>query len=151
MKRIIFVYFLFFLGCSPFEFSRLLGAGTKVFKEQGKVYSKTFDKDFFSCYKQITRGLKEMNASAYRGSRKQGFLVVNGFNQAFIQCDRATEVAIFFIESDKLKTKVEVVSFNYSLAEFVASKLFGSLEGEEQTQSTEGEIKKGAGFERKVD
>ncbi len=151
MKRIIFVFLLFSLGCSPFELTRLLGAGTKVFKNQGKVYSKTFDKDFFSCYRQITQGLKEMSVFPYRGSQKQGFLVANCFNKAFAQCDSATEVAIFFTELDKLKTKVEVSSLNYSLAEFVASKLFGGPEEEKQMQSAEEEIKKGVSLERKVD
>ena len=128
VKRIIVVFLLFFLGCSPLEISRLLGAGTRPFKEQGKVYAKIFDSDFFSCYEQITRDLKEMQTSFYRGSREQSFIVVTHFNGVFAQCSEATEVAIFFTEVDKVKTKVEVTSLNYSLAEFVASKLFDDLE-----------------------
>ena len=139
------------MGCSPFEFGRLLGTGTKVFKTRGKIYNKTFDKDFFSFYRKITQELKEMGVSSYRGSQKENFLVVNQFNKAFAQCDNATEVAIFFTELDMLKTKVEVSSLNYSLAEFVASKLFSNSEREKQIQGVEEEIEGEASFERKVD
>lgn len=142
MKRIIGICFIFFLGCSPFELSRLLGAGTKVFRTQGKIYSKIFNEDFFSCYEQITQKLNSMGATSYRGSQKQSFLIVNQFNNVFAQCDGATEVAIFFTEIGKFKTKVEVSSLNYSLAEFVASKLFNNLE-----KKIEEEI----GFERELD
>ena len=151
MKRIIVIFLLFFLGCSPLEISRLLGAGTRPFKEQGKVYTKIFDIDFFSCYEQLTRDLKEMQTSFCRGGRKQGFIVATHFNGVFAQCSEATEVAIFFTplektvredsltgftELDKVNTKVEVTSLNYALAEFVALKLFNDLE-EKKTADTE--------------
>ena len=124
MKRIILVFLLFSLGCSPLELSRLVGVGTRCFREQGKVYSKVFDTDFFSCYAQITQRLKEMGASPYRGSRKKGFLVAANFTKVFPQCSESTEVAIFFTELESLKTQVEVASLNYSLAEFIALELF---------------------------
>ena len=128
MKKIFLIFLLFFVGCSPLEFSRLLGAGTKRFREQGKIYTKIFDIDFFSCYAQITRKLKEMQVSSYRGSQKEGFLVATGFNGVFPQCRESTEVAIFFTELDNFKTKVEVISFNYSLAEVAASEVFSRSE-----------------------
>lgn len=128
MKRIILVFLLFSLSCSPLELSRLFGAGTRCFREQGKVYNKVFDRDFFSCYAQIVQKLKEMQVSFYRGGRKEGFLVTTGFNKVFPQCNESTEVAIFFTEPESLKTRVEIASLNYSLAEFAASKIFNCLE-----------------------
>jgi len=131
MKRLIFIFLLFSLGCSPLELSRLFGAGTRRFREQGKVYSKTFGKDFFSCYSQITQKLNKMEVSFYRGGREEGFLVIIGFNGIFPQCAESTEVAIFFTELESRKTRVEVASLNYSLAEFAASKIFNCFEDEE--------------------
>jgi len=128
MKKIFFIFLLFFVGCSPFEISRLFGVGTRCFREQGKIYNKVFDRDFFSCYAQTIQKLKEMQVSFSRGGRKKGFLVTTGFNQVFPQCNESTEVAIFFTELESLKTRVEIVSLNYSLAEFAASEIFNSLE-----------------------
>lgn len=128
MRKIILACLIFFIGCSPLEFSRLLGAGTRVFREKGKVCGKDFDWDYFSCYAKITRKLEEMEVCFYRGSRQEGFLVLAGFDEVFAQCNRSTEVAIFFTDLDGYKTRVEIASLNYALAEFVASEIFGCLE-----------------------
>ena len=128
VKKIFLIFLLFFIGCSPLELSRLFGAGTRCFREQGKIYSKVFDTDFFSCYAQVTQKLEEMQVFPYRGGRKEGFLVVAGFNKIFPQCSKSTEVAIFFTELENFKTQVEVASLNYSLAEFAASKIFNRSE-----------------------
>jgi len=148
MKRIILVFLLFSLGCSPLEVSRLLGVGTGRFRKHGKIYSKVFDMDFFSCYAKITQGVKGMEASFYRGGRKEGFLVTIGFNKVFPQCSESTEVAIFFTEIESLKTRVEVASFNYSLAEFAASKIFNCLE-DKKIEDIKPE--EGVSLEQKVD
>lgn len=128
VKKIFLIFLLFFVSCSPLELSRLFGAGTRCFREQGKVYSRVFDMDFFSCYAQITQKLKEMRVSFRRGGRKEGFLVTAGFNKVFPQCNESTEVAIFFTEPGNFKTRVEVTSLNYALAEFAASKIFSYSE-----------------------
>jgi len=33
----IFIFLLCFIGCSPLEFSRLIGVGTERFREAGKI------------------------------------------------------------------------------------------------------------------
>ena len=131
MKKIFLIFLLFFVSCAPLEISRLLGVGTRPFREQGKVYSKVFDMDYFSCYGQITQKLKKMGVSFYREGKKEGFLITTGFNNIFPQCNESTEVAIFFIELENLKTRVEVASLNYSLAEVAASKIFDDSKDEE--------------------
>jgi len=131
MKIILLIFLLFCISCAPLEVSRLLGVGTRPFKEQGKVYSKVFDKDFFSCYAHITKRLKKMGVSFYRGRKKKNFLITTGFNSIFSQCSESTEVAIFFTEIENLKTRVEVASLNYSLSEFAASKIFDDSKDEE--------------------
>ncbi len=128
MKKIFLIFLLFFLSCSPLELSRLFGAGLRRFREGGKVYTKAFDMDLASGYGRITQELKEMEASFYRGSQEEGFLVVTHFIKVFPQCNESTEVAIFFTELESFKTQVEVASLNYSLAEFAASKIFNCLE-----------------------
>jgi hypothetical protein len=129
MLRIyILILVLFFAGCSPLEIGNVFGIGTKAFREKGKIYTKTFEKDIFSCYTQTRKFLEHIGASFYRGSRKKNFMVMTHFNGIFLQCNESTEVAIFFKEIDKFKTNVEVSSLNYSLSEFVSAKLFKELE-----------------------
>lgn len=128
MKRMILIFIFFIVGCSPLEFSRLLGAGTKRFREQGKIYSKAFDMNLPSCYEQITQELNKMEVSFSRGGQKEGFLITNNFTKVFPQCNTSTEVAIFFTELSKSKVQVEVSSLNYSLSEFIAIELFKAVE-----------------------
>lgn len=124
MKRLFFILMVFFVGCAPLEWARLFGMGVRRFRRQGKTYSKVYQQDFFSTYEEVTKGLKELKASFYRGTRKEGFLIAINFAGVFAQCNDSTEVAVFFTEMDKLKTRVEISSLNYSLAEFVASEIF---------------------------
>jgi hypothetical protein len=131
MKRLILVFILFLLSCAPAEFARLMGVGLKPFKEQGKVYSKDIDKNKSYCYQRVKDLTKGMQAQVYRRSKSEDFIVAIGFNAAFKQCNSSTEVAIFFTELDSGQTKVEVASLNYSLAEFIAPKLFEGIEKEE--------------------
>ena len=109
-----------------------MGAGTERFKEAGKTYTKVCDLDLFSCYRRISLELKDMGVSFYRGSKREDFIIIYNFTKVFLQCSASTEVAIFFTESEKIKTKVEVASLNYPLAEFVSLKIFECLENEEK-------------------
>jgi len=132
MKKILFIFLVFLVGCSPLEFVRLIGAGTERFREAGKTYTKEVDLDLPSCYKRISLELRDIGVSFYRGSQEEGFIVVNNFVKIFPQCSESTEVAIFFTELDSSKVKVEVISLNYSLAEAVSLKIFDCLEGREK-------------------
>ena len=133
MKRIVLVFLFFIVSCSPLELSRLFGAGTRRFREQGKIYSKTFDMNLPSCYEQITRELRKMEVSFSRGGQKEGFLITNNFTKVFPQCNTSTAVAIFFTELSKSKVQVEVSSLNYSLAEFIATEFFKAVANEKDT------------------
>ena len=135
MKKIFFIFLLFFVGCSPLEISRLFGAGLRPFRERGKIYTKAFDEDLSSCYGRIAQKLREMEASFYRGSQEEGFLVVTNFVKVFPQCNTSTEVAIFFTELENFKTRVEVASLNYLLAEFIASEFFYNSEEEKGVEN----------------
>ena len=132
MKKILFIFLLCFIGCSPLEFTRLIGAGTERFREAGKIYTKEFDVDLSSCYKRISLELRDIGVSFYRGSQEEGFVVVNNFVKIFPQCNESTEVAIFFTELSSSKVQVEVISLNYSLAEAASLKIFDCLEGREK-------------------
>jgi len=129
VKKPVLIFLLFLIGCSPFEFARLLGTGTKIFREKGKVYSKAFNKDFFSSYDEVINILRELGTHFYRGERRKGFIVVTHFNESYRFCTEATEVAVFFKEVEKTKTLIEVVSLNYSLAEYASEQIFNGLEG----------------------
>ena len=129
MKKFILIVLLFFVGCSPFEFARLIGTGTKIFREKGKVYDKTFNKNFFSSYDETVLILRKLGTHFYRGERKKGFIVVTHFNESYRFCTESTEVAVFFKEIGKTKTLIEVASLNYSLAEYASEQIFNGLEG----------------------
>lgn len=122
------VGFSFFcLACSPLEVVRLFGIGTKPFYRQGKVYTKTIDKDFFSSYDQVVKFFGQIQASYYRGSRREGFIVFTNLHVIFPQANQSTELAVFLQELETKKTKVEVSSLNHSLVTFVAEELFKKL------------------------
>ena len=124
IKKIsLFLLLLILIGCSPLEIARVMGVGTKPFRAEGEIYSKTFDKDYFTCYENIYSGLKGLGAHFYRGSRKQGFIVATHFNSVFAQSSESTEVAVFFQEISSTKTRVEISSLNHELSQFLAVKL----------------------------
>ena len=132
MKKIFFIFLLCFMGCSPLEFSRLIGVGTERFREAGKIYTKDFNLDLASCYRRICLELRDMEASFYRGSQEEGFVVVTNFGKVLPQCSSSTEIAIFFTELGSYKVRVEVISLNYAVAEAVSLKIFDCLEGREK-------------------
>lgn len=135
MKRASLIFLLIFISCSPLELSRLFGVGLKPFREKGKIYAQTFDTDLPFCYAEIIQKLKAMEVSSYRGSQREGFLVIKNFVKIFPQCSASTEVAIFFTQLESFKTQVEIASLNYSLAEFIASELFNDLEKEKDIEN----------------
>ena len=128
MRKIIFLIIFFCIGCSPLEISRLIGVGTKPFREQGKVYTKIVDKEHLAIYDDVIRLLIQLNASIYRTDKKKSFIVAINFNDSFKQSSGSTEVAIFFNTIDGNKTQIEVSSLNHLLAEFVSMKLFAELD-----------------------
>lgn len=128
MKLIfIFVSCFLFLACSPLEVVRLFGAGTKPFKERGKVYTKVVNQDFVSAYDEVIKLFGQLKANFYRGSRREGFVVFTNLKVSFPQASESTELAVFLREAGPEKTRIEVSSLNYSLSEFVAKELFEKL------------------------
>ena len=123
----IFIFSFFCLACSPFEVVRLFGAGTRPFKEKGKIYTKTINKSFFESYDSVVDSFGQMQANFYRGSRRDGFIIFTNFNLSFPQANESTEVAVFLRELGPENTQIEVSSLNHSLSEFVAKELFARL------------------------
>jgi len=120
----LFLGIIILSSCSPLEVARLLGVGTKPFKTQGKTYNIVLGRDYFSAYDQIKESLNALKAKHYRGNRKKGFIIAINFQNAYKECSNSTEVAIFFEEVSLKETKIEVVSLNHGLGEFVATELF---------------------------
>ncbi len=129
-SKVVGLFLLAIVGCSPLETARIMGLGTKPFKEQGKLYTKVINCDFFSCYEIIYQQFQEIGAHYYRGNRQKSFLVFTNLNSAFKQCSESTEVAVFFKDLAPLKTEVQISSLNYSLAEFVAEKIFQAIKND---------------------
>ena len=136
-SQLFFLFLILIIGCSGVEISRIVGVGVRPFKEQDKIYTQTFDKNFFSCYNKTLRILKKMEAKIHRGSRKKNFIIAANFSAPHSQWSQSTEVAIFFKDLEPRKTQVEVSSLNSSLAEFIAGKLFEDLNKGEVTQPEE--------------
>lgn len=126
---VVFFAISLILGCSPQETARVLGFGVGRFKSRGKTYTQVIDKDFFSTYNKTLDILSAMEAVSYRKNRKRGFIVASNFSKSYGgRCIPSTEVAIFFSEVDYDRTKVEVASLNFSLADFVAQHIFSQLQ-----------------------
>lgn len=123
----IFIIPLLLTSCSPLETARLAGMSLKTFKTKGKVSSQTFEKDKATCYKQAEKIIKDLEAILYRGSLKKEFIVSMGYNQIFPAASYSTEVALFFQEIDKNKTKIQISSLNHNLSEFISEKIFNEL------------------------
>ena len=130
MRKIVLIFLLFSLSCSPLEISRVAGIGTRPFKTQGKVHKKILNTDFFSTYERVKDDFIKMGAQLYRGSREKAFIIATNFDSVFKQCSSSTEVAVFFKELSAGRTEVEISSLNYSLADFIADKLFNGIPGD---------------------
>ncbi|MFH1505250.1 MAG: hypothetical protein ABIH08_07720 [Candidatus Omnitrophota bacterium] len=129
MNKFALIFILFFIGCSPLEFCRLLGTGTKVFREKGKIYSKNFDKDFSFSYDEVVKILRELGTNYSRGKKEKGFIIVTNFDDSYRFCTEATEIAVFFKEIEENKTQIEVACLNPSLAEYASTQIFNALDG----------------------
>jgi len=114
-------------ACGVAEFGRLVGVGVKPFTREGTVYRKTFEQDYDTCFNDITTAVDDMQAYVWRGSKVKHFIVAMHFHNQFKNCSATTDVAFFFNELPNGKTEVELSSLNSSLAEFVATELFGEV------------------------
>ncbi|MDD5441662.1 MAG: hypothetical protein PHZ27_05595 [Candidatus Omnitrophica bacterium] len=130
MKFIYILFTILFIGCSPLEFSRLLGTGTQTFKTKGKIYKETITADFDSCYILTKNLLNSHNITIVREDYVTGYIIANNFKHIFPQSTEATEVAFFFSEPDDNTTIIEISSLNYNLAEHVAKKTFDYIKNE---------------------
>lgn len=129
MRKAVLIALLFFMGCSPFELARLMGTGTRPFREQGKVYSKVFYKNSLDAYNKTVEILKDLGAHFQRGEQSKGFFIVDHLDSSYRFCASSTEVAVFFKETGENKTQIEVASLNHSLAEYASEQVFNGLEG----------------------
>lgn len=127
ISKIFLLFFLvnFVSGCAlP---GALLGPSLKSIRQEKVKYTKIFDKDALYCYKKTLEALKEWHADAYE-KRARRYIVAMELDSIFNNCSNTTVVDIIFDESEPGKTEVIVFSLNYSLAQFVADKLFQYLE-----------------------
>lgn len=136
VKKLLAIPLLLAVACSPLETARMLGAGTKLFRTDGKIYSQTFKKNLITCYNEVLLAIKKLEAKRWRGSFKKHFIVASNFNAVFTQCNNSTDVAVFFQYQGPDETKVEVSSLNYPLSEFASEKLFAWLNGDRNIIAT---------------
>lgn len=120
---------VFLISCSPKETARVLGFNISGFRHNAKINTQIVDKDVFSTYNKTLAILAEMEAVVYRKSIRKGFIIATNFSRSYSgRCLDSTEVAIFFNEVERRKTKLEVSSLNFALADFVARQLFSRLD-----------------------
>ncbi|MFH1772220.1 MAG: hypothetical protein ABH872_05330 [Candidatus Omnitrophota bacterium] len=121
---IAFISIVVFLsGCAPIELARLLGVTVKPFRECETKYSQVFDYEYFKCFGKVIEAINDMEAEVLRKDVIEGFIIGVYFNSIYKYSNDTTEVAFFFMEAGEDKTTVDVVSFNYDLAEFVSREL----------------------------
>ena len=84
------------------------------------------DKDVL--FDRIVDALKGMNASIYGKDKKNHFIIAMRFDRSFRKCIDTTEVGIIIESPDNGLSEVIVHSGNYSLAKYVANKLFSQID-----------------------
>jgi len=131
MKKLIIFCSLFLTGCALWETREVfLGPSLSTIRKVEKKYEKSIDKDIVYCYDTTIKIIKDdMGAEVYKKDRRRGYIIGMAFDTIFPGCLETTGVGIIFKETEPGKTKIEVASGNYNLAEFVAKQLFDRLEG----------------------
>jgi len=93
-----------------------------------KQYKKSFNVDKDILFDRIVDTLKGMNASIYGKDRRKHFIVAMRFDRSFRACIDTTEVGILIRSADNGLSEVIVYSGNYSLAEYVADRIFSQFD-----------------------
>jgi len=125
MWRILLVCLLgiSLIGCAGMkEFARgIAGTSTKILEEQRpNAITKVINEDYFACYNNTLRALKEVGAYVYDQDIKKDVIAF------YVSEEDTTPVGIFFKQVDADNTQVEVVSPSGYAKEFIAEKIFPS-------------------------
>lgn len=91
-----------------------------------KHYTKTYQEAPSQMIEIIHMVIGMLKAHVYRS--KKDMIAARGFTAAFSMASDTTELAFYVKKIDNTKTEVTVISPNSELAEFVAQKLYATIE-----------------------
>lgn len=132
LKLVLIFLLVSIFSCSPIEMGKRI-AGTSIEaleKEKEGRFSRISPQNLPDSYAFTVNILKSRYICIYLENEEEGYLVAMGFDRIFPRCINTTEVAFFFKEVDENQTRIDVVSFNRELAQFVSRLLFEKLEKE---------------------
>jgi hypothetical protein len=119
-------FLLGILGCASIKemTNGLLGVSTRPLEEARKnSVSKNFDYDYFTVYTRTLDILKQINAYVYRKDISKYMIAI------YVSETDTTPVGIFFKETGKDTTRVEVSSPSSYARDAISAKLFSGLSG----------------------
>jgi len=120
------VFLMFNLsGCAGMKesYRGFLGISTKSLEESRKsAVAKSVSYDYFTCYVKVLDILKRSGSYVYAQDIKNHMIAV------YVSEDDTTPVGVFFSETDKNNTLLEVSSPSTYGKEVVAKKVFSGLE-----------------------
>lgn len=96
--------------------------------EPESQYKNLFKVDKDILFDRIVDTLKGMNASIYGKDKRNYFILAMRFDRSFKKCIDTTQVGIVINTTDNGLSEVIVHSGNYSLARYVANKLFSQID-----------------------
>ncbi|MCX5782657.1 MAG: hypothetical protein NT145_08185 [Elusimicrobia bacterium] len=122
----LFVITALFIGCaSPSKFVKgFLGISVENLRNQKEGrFSTALEIPYNECYAKALLVLKDMKVEVFVEDKKNRCIGASKFDGVFPYCLSATEVGVFFEYKDELSTRIDVVSKNHRLAEFVLDKI----------------------------
>ena len=127
MGKILLVWLLgiSLVGCAGMKecAKGIAGTSTKILEEERpNAITKVVRQDYFACYNNILRTLKDIGAYVYDQDLKKDMIAF------YVSEEDTTPVGIFFKHLDANNTQVEVISPSTSAKELIAEKIFAVLD-----------------------
>ena len=128
---VLFTISIILSGCSLAELRQEVFGLDKcdvLNSEPESHYKKSFNVDKDIIFDRIIDALKSMNAFIYGKDKRSHFIVAMRFDRSFKKCTDTTEAGIVIRAADNGLSEVIIHSGNYSLARYVANKIFSEID-----------------------
>lgn len=90
-------------------------------------FSGEFDMPYSQCFNKAILVVKGLKAEIFHKNINDGSIGADKFDVSFPKCLDATELGIFITKETPGKTKIDVVSKNSELSEFVFKQIYSKL------------------------
>jgi hypothetical protein len=122
LKLSIFILILFFFSgcCIP---KTIIGIDSPTLKNTKQKFSLVCDGEINKVFNTVYNWLDEKELLIYRKNIKKYFICARRFDKIYPNALLSTDVSIYFSVSSDNNVNIDVVSYNYELAEFVRDEI----------------------------